>query len=126
MTKYILLAEDDRFLRRACEAKLKQRGFDVGVAVDGEEALARARERVPDLLLLDLLMPKQDGLAVLAALKADEATSRIPVVILSNSSKELEKRQASTLGAVDYWIKSNLSLQEICDRVERLLREPSA
>ena len=126
MTKYILLAEDDRFLRRACEAKLKQRGFDVGVAVDGEEALARARERVPDLLLLDLLMPKQDGLAVLAALKADEATSRIPVVILSNSSKELEMRQASTLGAVDYWIKSNLSLQEICDRVERLLREPSA
>ena len=125
MTKYILLAEDDRFLRRACETKLKQRGFDVEVAVDGEEALARARERMPDLLLLDLLMPKRDGHAVLEALKADEATSRIPVVILSNSSKDLEMRQASTLGAVDYWIKSNLSLQEICDRVERLLREPS-
>ena len=125
MTKYILLAEDDRFLRRACETKLKQRGFDVEVAMDGEEALAMARGRVPDLLLLDLLMPKRDGLAVLEALKADEATSRIPVVILSNSSKDLEMRQASTLGAVDYWIKSNLSLQEICDRVERLLREPS-
>ena len=71
-------------------------------------------------------MPKRDGLAVLEALKADEATSRIPVVILSNSSKEREMRLASTLGAVDYWIKSNLSLQEICDRVEGLLREPSA
>ena len=126
MSKYVVLAEDDRFLRRACETALKQRGFEVRVAVDGEEALALVRERIPDLLLLDLLMPKQDGLAVLAALKADEATSRIPVVILSNSSKELEMRQASTLGAVDYWIKSNLSLQEICDRVERLLREPSA
>ena len=126
MTKYILLVEDDRFLRRACETKLKQRGFDVGVAVDGEEALAMAHERVPDLLLLDLLMPKRDGLAVLEALMADEATSRIPVVILSNSSKELEMRKASTLGAVDYWIKSNLSLQEICDRVERLIGEPSA
>ena len=121
MSKSILLAEDDRFLRRACETKLKQRGFDVRVAVDGEEALALVRERIPDLLLLDLLMPKRDGLSVLEALKADEATSAIPVVIMSNSSKDLERQKASSLGAVDYWIKSNLSLQEICDRVERLL-----
>jgi CheY-like chemotaxis protein len=121
MSKYILLAEDDRFLRRACETKLKQRGFEVRVALDGDEALALVRERIPDLLLLDLLMPKRDGLSVLEALKADRATSAIPVVILSNSSRDFDMRTASTLGAVDYWIKSNLSLQEICDRVERLL-----
>ena len=126
MTKSIVLAEDDRFLRRACETKLKQRGFDVRVAVDGEEALAMVRERMPDLLLLDLLMPKLDGLAVLEALKADEATRGIRVVIMSNSSREFEVKKASTLGAVDYWIKSNLSLQEISDRVERLLAEPPA
>jgi CheY-like chemotaxis protein len=121
MTKTVLLAEDDRFLRRACETKLKQRGFDVRVAVDGEEALALAREKVPDLLLLDLLMPKRDGLSVLAALRADEATRAIPVVILSNSSKDLERQKASSLGAIDYWIKSNLSLQELVDRVQQLL-----
>ena len=126
MAKDILLAEDDRFLRRACETKLKQRGFHVRVAVDGDETLALVRERIPDLLLLDLLMPKRDGLAVLEALRADDATRGIPVVILSNSSKDFETWKASTLGAVDYWIKSNLSLQEICDRVERLLREPPA
>jgi CheY-like chemotaxis protein len=123
MKKYILLAEDDRFLRRACETKLKQQGFEVQVAVDGEEALVLARERTPDLLLLDLLMPKRDGLAVLEALKADEKTRNIPVVILSNSSKDFEMRKASTLGAVEYWIKSNFSLQEICDRVGKLLDE---
>lgn len=123
--KTILLAEDDRFLRRACEIKLKQCGFDVRVAVDGEEALAFAREQAPDLMLLDLLMPKRDGLSVLKALKADEATSAIPIVIISNSSKDLEMQNASDLGAVDYWIKSNLSLQELCERVQRLLGKPA-
>ena len=125
MTKSILLAEDDKFLRRAAETKLKQAGFDVRVAVDGDEALAQARERPPDLMLLDLLMPKRDGLSVLKALKADAATAAIRIVIISNSSKDLEMQNASDLGAVDYWIKSNLSLQELCDRVQRLLGEAS-
>ena len=125
MTKTVLLAEDDRFLRRAAETKLRQSGFDVRVAVDGEEALAFAREQAPDLMLLDLLMPKRDGLSVLKALKADPATRDIPVVIISNSSKDLEMQSASDLGAVDYWIKSNLSLQELCDRVQRLLEKPA-
>ena len=125
MTKSILLAEDDKFLRRAAETKLKQAGFDVRVAVDGDEALAQAREQPPDLMLLDLLMPKRDGLSVLKALKADAATAAIRIVIISNSSKDLEKQNASDLGAVDYWIKSNLSLQELCDRVKRLLGEAS-
>jgi CheY-like chemotaxis protein len=125
MTKSILLAEDDKFLRRAAETKLKQAGFDVRVAVDGDEALAQAREQPPDLMLLDLLMPKRDGLSVLKALKADAATAAIRIVIISNSSKDLEMQNASDLGAVDYWIKSNLSLQELCDRVQRLLGEAS-
>ena len=125
MTRSILLAEDDKFLRRAAETKLRQAGFDVRVAVDGDEALAQAREQPPDLMLLDLLMPKRDGLSVLKALKADTVTAAIRVVIISNSSKDLEMQNASDLGAVDYWIKSNLSLQELCDRVQRLLGEAS-
>ena len=76
-------------------------------------------------MLLDLLMPKRDGLSVLKALKADAATAAIRIVIISNSSKDLEMQNASDLGAVDYWIKSNLSLQELCDRVQRLLGEAS-
>ena len=93
------------------------------MAVDGDEALALALEQPPDLLLLDLLMPKRDGLSVLKALKAGETTRDIPIVIISNSSKDLEMQNASDLGAVDYWIKSNLSLQELCDRVSDLLHK---
>ena len=112
----------DRFLRRACETKLKQAGFDVRVAVDGEEALTMVREKAPDLLLLDLLMPRRDGLSVLAVLRGDPKTKDVPVVIMSNSSKDLERQKASSLGVIDYWIKSNLSLQELCDRVTQLLQ----
>ena len=123
--KRILLAEDDKFLRRAAESKLRQRGFDVRSAVDGDEALALALADPPDLMLLDLLMPKRDGLQVLQALRASETTRDVPVVILSNSSKELEMQRASSMGAVAYWVKANLSLQDLCERIEQLLeREP--
>ena len=117
----IVLAEDDRFLRRACETKLRQCGFEVHSAVDGEEAVAVTREILPDLLLLDLLMPKLDGLGVLRALRALPETKDLRVVILSNSSKELEMSNASDLGAVAYWVKANMSLQELCERVQKLL-----
>ena len=121
MANRIVLAEDDRFLRRACETKLKQCGFEVHSAVDGEEAVAVTRQVLPDLLLLDLLMPKLDGLGVLRALRALPETKDLRVVSLSNSSKELEMSNASELGAVAYWVKANMSLQELCDRVQKLL-----
>src|SRR4051812_18119792 len=104
MKKRILLAEDDRFLRRACQTKLEQYGYEVRTAVDGEEAVAMSTETpVWDLVLLDLLMPKKDGLGVLKDLKANPSTRDVPVIILSNSSKELEMVKASTLGAIHYW-----------------------
>lgn len=119
--KTILLVEDDRFLRRACEASLRQRGFTVITAVDGEEALARVREHMPDLVLLDLLMPKISGIEVLKTLKADVATKAVPVLILSNSSREQDVNDVMQLGAVAYLVKANLSLKELGERVERLL-----
>src|SRR5437667_11211514 len=97
-SKSILLAEDDRFLRRACETKLKQAGFDVRVAVDGEEALTLVREKMPDLLLLDLLMPKRGGLSVLAALRGDTKAKYIHLVSMSNSSEHLVRTNAPPAG----------------------------
>jgi CheY-like chemotaxis protein len=117
----ILLAEDDRFLRRAAEVTLKQRGFNVLLACDGQEALDMARAYRPDLLLLDLLMPRKTGMEVLAELRAQPGTRDLRVLILSNSSKELELQSAKTLGVAGYWIKANISLKELGDRVTALL-----
>jgi CheY-like chemotaxis protein len=119
--KRILLVEDDRFLRRACEASLRQRGFTVTTAVDGEEGLRLAQSDRPDLILLDMLMPKLSGLDVLRALRADEATRGLAVVILSNSSREQDVRDVTRLGISGYFVKSNLSLQELGDKVDRIL-----
>jgi twitching motility two-component system response regulator PilH len=122
-TSTILLAEDDRFLRRAAEVALKKRGLDVVVACDGVEALEKIRAHRPALVLLDLLMPRMTGLEVLRAIRndADPTVRSTAVLILSNSSKELEMHAAETLGLTGYWIKANLSLQELGDRVVGLL-----
>jgi two-component system, OmpR family, alkaline phosphatase synthesis response regulator PhoP len=113
----ILLIEDDKFLRRACEVGLKKRGFDVVTANDGEEGLQKAQEEPFDLILMDMLMPKLSGLEALEALKKDDRTRRIPVVILSNSSLDTDMQRAMELGAAGYMVKASLSLQELGDHV---------
>ena len=117
----ILLAEDDRFLRRAMEVALSKRGFNVLLAADGQQALDILETERPALVLLDLLMPRKTGIEVLQALRANPATADLRVLILSNSSKELEVNEATHLGVSGYWIKANLSLQELGQRVEDLL-----
>jgi DNA-binding response OmpR family regulator len=118
----VLLAEDDRFLRRAAEARLRQHGLEVLTAADGEEALRLARSERLDLVLLDVIMPKLEGFEVLRLLKEDAATARIPVIVLSNLGQERDVAQAETLGAVAYLVKANLSLQDLVDRVDAALR----
>ena len=117
----VLLVEDDRFLRRACEQSLRQQGFDVTSAVDGEEGLAAVRRDLPDVVLLDLLMPKVPGIEMLRALKADASTRSLPVIILSNSSRAEDREEVATLGADLYLVKSNLSLKELGEQIRTLL-----
>ena len=118
----VLLAEDDRFLRKAAETALKRQGFTVLPAVDGEEALRMARAEAPDIVLLDLIMPKLQGFEVLRALKADPATTKIPVIILSNLGQESDVKQAMEAGAAGYFVKANLSLQDLVERVGEVVR----
>jgi CheY-like chemotaxis protein len=119
--KRILLVEDDRFLRRACEASLRQRGFTVATAADGEEALRSVKAERPDLILLDMLMPKLSGIEVLRALRGDETTRDIRVLVLSNSSREQDMVEVKKLGVAGYFVKADLSLKDLGDKIARLL-----
>lgn len=120
-SKRILLVEDDRFLRRACEVGLRQRGYTVESAGDGEEALRAVAATLPDLILLDLLMPRVTGLEFLRRLRADPRTHALTVLVLSNSSREQDMEEITRLGVAGYYVKADLSLQELGDRVTELL-----
>ena len=120
--KRVLVAEDDRFLRRACEMSLRQLGFTVLLAKDGEEALAIIEKERPDLILLDLLMPRVTGLDVLRSLKSAERTRSIPVLILTNSSRAKDIEEIRALGADGYQVKAHLSLEALGNQVQKLLR----
>lgn len=117
----ILLVEDDRFLRRAAEASLKRKGFTVSVAVDGEDAVRQAAADPPDVILLDLILPKLPGFEVLRALKSNPVTAAVPVIVLSNLGQDSDVKQAMDLGAVSYFVKANLSLDEMAKQVEQTL-----
>ena len=119
--RHILVAEDDRLLRKAAEMALKRHGYTVLTAADGEEALQAARSVLPDLILLDLIMPKLNGFDVLQALKKDAPTAHIPVIILSNLGQDRDVQQAMDAGAAAYFIKTDLSLQALVQRVEETL-----
>jgi CheY-like chemotaxis protein len=113
----VLLIEDDKLLRKACEVGLQKKGLIVLTAADGEEGIRQARTGSPDIILLDMLMPKLSGMETLVELKKDERTRNIPVVILSNSSFEATIQKALDLGAVGYLVKASLSLQQLGDKV---------
>ncbi len=118
----ILLAEDDRLICRAYEASLKQEGFDVVCAHDGEEALQKLGEFTPDLILLDLIMPNKNGFEFLEAIKPDAKLKKIPVIVLSNLGQESDIERAKALGAVGYLIKSDSSIQKIVEKASEYLK----
>ncbi len=117
----ILVAEDDRFLRRAGEVALKRAGYEVLTASDGEEALRVARAQRPDLILLDLIMPRMQGFQVLAELKKDAETAAIPVLVLSNLGQDHDVQRAMEAGARAYFIKANLSMSNLVRHVAEAL-----
>ena len=121
----ILLVEDDRFLRKAASGMLRKLGHTVITAEDGAEALLRAREEPPELILLDLIMPKIQGFEVLRTLKADPATSHIPVIVISNLGQETDRQATLDAGAAEYLVKVNLSLVELAAAVDRALGSKS-
>lgn len=119
----ILLVEDDRFLRKAAQTALTRHGFHVETASDGEEALRLVGAEKPELILLDLIMPKIQGFEVLRALKADPETASIPVIVLSNLGQDRDLEVTREAGAAAHLVKANMSLDEVVAAVERVLAE---
>lgn len=117
----ILVVEDEEILLTALREELTQGGYETEGAVDGEDGLAKLKTFKPDLVLLDLVMPKMDGMQVLKKLKEDESTKDLSVVILTNLSDYERISEALSLGAKDYLVKANYSLADLLDKVKTVL-----
>jgi CheY-like chemotaxis protein len=112
----VLLVEDSKFLRLANERALHKAGYEVSTAADGEEALRVANDKLPDVILLDMMLPKIGGQEVLKALKANPATVGIPVIVLSSLSQRNEEKLLHE-GAAAYFEKEKLDLDKCSERL---------
>jgi CheY-like chemotaxis protein len=119
-SKRILLVDDEQFIAIAYKDGLEHAGYQVTVAHDGDEALEQLRLQPPDLLLLDIIMPKTNGFEVLQAMKDDPSLAGIPVVVLTNLSQDTDEQEARRLGARDFITKTNVSMAELIARLEQL------
>ena len=120
--KKILIIVDDKFLRELISRKLKEEGFDIGEAIDGEEGIKKVKEENPDLVLLDLILPGIDGFEVLSKVKEDPKISSIPIIILSNLGQREEVEKGLKLGAIDYLIKAHFTPGEIIEKIKSVLK----
>jgi DNA-binding response OmpR family regulator len=114
----ILLIEDDKFLRTVLEKKLSSEGFEVVSAVDGDEALEKIISDKPDIILLDIILPKKSGFLVLENIKKDPEFKKIPVLIISNLGQEEDVKRGLSLGAIEYFVKAKVSLDDVVKKIK--------
>lgn len=119
---HILLVEDDVFLASIYQKKFEMEGFKITVVDNGEKVLAEAKKKTPDIVLLDILLPKRDGFSVLGQLKEDSATKSIPVILLTNLGQKDDVDKGLAAGATDYLIKAHFKPSEIVDKVKKVLK----
>ena len=117
----IIIVEDEQILLKALSIQLLSANFIVLTASNGEAGLDLIKKEKPDAVLLDILMPKMNGFEVLEALKKDEATKNIPVIVLSNQASEEEQKKGLSLGAADYYVKSSTDLGDLTAKVQAVL-----
>lgn len=122
----ILFVDDDSFLRRVYETELAEQNYEVILAVDGQDGLDKARSTDPNLIILDMIMPKKNGFEVLTELQSDPQTSHIPVIILSNLGQAADKQKGMDLGASDYLVKDSTTLGIIVEKIEHILHSQTA
>jgi CheY-like chemotaxis protein len=118
-TRKILLADDDPYISRAYSFALGKAGFTVIKATNGKEVLTQAREHLPDLILLDQIMPEMDGFETLKALKSDPALAHIPVILFTNLEQPSDVEKGRELGAVDYVVKAQVTMKEVVEKAKQ-------
>lgn len=117
----IVFVEDETTLQKMLAVALKEAGYDVITAADGEAGLAAVRSEKPDLVLLDLILPKMDGFTVLGEIKKDSVTAHIPVIVLTNLESAEDVGKVVALGATTYLVKANYDLPDIVAKVKEVL-----
>jgi two-component system alkaline phosphatase synthesis response regulator PhoP len=119
---HVLVVEDEDFLVRALKDNLVSEGHSVSIAMDGEAVFDEMKKKKPNLILLDLLLPKKNGFDVLKEIRQSPEWQLIPVVILSNLGEDSEIKRALELGANDYFVKSQHPIQEVMEKVREYLQ----
>ncbi len=122
----ILVVEDEEILLTALSEELKQAGYDVVGGRDGVEGVEKAVSEKPDLILLDLVMPRLDGIAALKQMKEKPESKDVPVVILTNLSDYDKVSEALSLGAMDYLVKANYRLEELTSKIKTVLERKNS
>ena len=117
----VLIVEDDVLVKRMYQQALQFDGFDVDLAADGKEGLDKVKERKPTLILLDIMMPKMNGLQFLEEVKGDPATKNIPVIVLTNLSGTQDVQKALELGAVKFIVKSQYKPKQVVAMVKEII-----
>jgi DNA-binding response OmpR family regulator len=121
----VLVVEDEEALRKVLQEKLERFGFETFAAKDGMEGWDMAKSKNPDIILLDLILPKRDGFEVLSMLKQDEELKGIPVIVLSNLAEDENLKKALQMGAEDYFVKAQHPINEVVEKVKNRLLEKS-
>ena len=119
--KFVVVVEDDKFLRELLVRKLMSEGFDVESAIEASAAFTILAQRTPNIILLDLILPGVDGFEILTRIKADPKLVNVPVIILSNLGQKEDLDRAMTLGAKDFMVKANFTLDEIVAKVQGIV-----
>jgi len=122
----ILIVEDEEPMLRSLSDKFSDEGFDVVVAKDGEEALEVALTTAPDIILLDIILPKMDGMTMLKKLREDEKGANVPVILLTNLDYSVGVAKAIESGAYDYLVKTDWSLEDVVNKVKEKLGKEEA
>lgn len=120
--RLILLVEDDTFLAGMYSTKLSLENFQVELAENGEDALKKVVQNVPDLVLLDIILPRMDGFEVLQSIKSNPKTKDVPVILLTNLGQKKDVDKGLALGAEDYLIKAHFMPNEVIDKIKKVLK----